>query len=189
MLGDGELALLIGAVRDLRRVRPPGVLAAVVVACVLVGCGGKQGPDVPITSTGAEFSDSSLPSGSSLARARRGLPPEEDGILKDVRFGVDSYDLGPDAREVLGRNADWLKSNAGVRVEIEGHADDRGTIEYNLALGARRAQAIKDYLSILGIPAGRMSTISYGEELPVCRDATEQCWQRNRRVHFVLLSQ
>jgi peptidoglycan-associated lipoprotein len=188
MVGDGRIGLLTGPARGEASATAPFVLAAVVVACLLFGCG-KQGPEAPTASSDAGFADDTLPSGSSLARARRGLPPEEDGILKDVRFGVDSYDLGPDAREVLARNADWLKSNPGVRVEIEGHGDDRGTIEYNLALGARRAKAVQDYLSTIGIPAGRMSTISYGEELPVCREATTQCWQRNRRAHFVLLSQ
>jgi peptidoglycan-associated lipoprotein len=164
---------------------------AVAVACG-AGCAKQAAEPLPGSEYGAGetgFGEDTLASGSSLARARRGLPPEEDGILKDVRFGVDSYDLGPDARDVLAQNADWLKSNAGARVEVEGHADDRGTVEYNLALGARRAKAVKDYLSTLGIDGGRISTISYGEELPVCRQATQECWQRNRRSHFVMLSQ
>jgi peptidoglycan-associated lipoprotein len=106
--------------------------------------------------------------------------------LQEVYFGFDSFDLSNDARATLKRNADWLKANPSVRVEIEGHCDDRGTNEYNLALGAKRAQAAKDYLVSLGIPSERLSTISYGEELPVCREQTEDCWQKNRRGRFVV---
>ena len=82
----------------------------------------------------------------------------------------------------------WLKANASARIEIEGHADERGTNEYNLALGAKRAQATKDYLVTLGISKERLSTISYGEELPVCKEHGEECWQKNRRAHFVIIS-
>ena len=126
--------------------------------------------------------------GSSLDRARRWLSPQEDGLLKDVHFDYDSYALSPEARGILEQNAKWLKANERATVEIEGHTDDRGTIEYNLALGAKRAKAARDYLAVMGIDAGRMSTISYGEELPVCRDASEACWLRNRRAHFVVLT-
>ena len=76
---------------------------------------------------------------------------------------------------------------ANAKVEIEGHCDNRGTVEYNLALGAKRAKSVKDYLVSLGIPADRLSTISYGEELPLCREDTEECWARNRRAHSVVL--
>ncbi|MEK7782906.1 MAG: peptidoglycan-associated lipoprotein Pal, partial [Candidatus Binatota bacterium] len=98
------------------------------------------------------------------------------------------YDLRADAREVLKANAGWLKANASARVEIEGHADERGTNEYNLALGAKRAQSAKDYVVTLGISKERLSTISYGEELPVCKDNNEECWQKNRRDRFVVIS-
>jgi peptidoglycan-associated lipoprotein len=87
----------------------------------------------------------------------------------------------------LRANADWLKRNPASRVEIEGHCDERGTNEYNLALGAKRAQSAKDFLATLGIGADRLSTISYGEEIPVCKEASEDCWQRNRRARFVVL--
>ena len=108
--------------------------------------------------------------------------------LKDVYFDFDRYDLRADARETLKGNADWLRANPATRIEIEGHCDERGTNEYNLALGARRAQSVKDYLVTLGISAERLSTISYGEELPVCRENTEQCWQQNRRARLVLMA-
>jgi peptidoglycan-associated lipoprotein len=107
--------------------------------------------------------------------------------LKDVLFEYDRYDLSSDARTVLRANADWLKSNPNARVEIEGHCDDRGTNEYNLALGAKRAQSAREYLASLGIAAARLSTISYGEEIPVCKEQEEGCWKQNRRARFVIL--
>jgi peptidoglycan-associated lipoprotein len=129
--------------------------------------------------------ESGLTEGSSLDRYKRGLGPEEGGVLKDVHFAYDSYELDGEARDVLAANAEWLKDNSRARTEIEGHCDERGTVEYNLALGARRAKAVKDYLTTLGISGDRLSTISYGEELPLCRDQSESCYARNRRVHFV----
>lgn len=106
--------------------------------------------------------------------------------LKDVYFDFDRYDLRADARETLKANWNWLKANPAAQVQIEGHCDERGTNEYNLALGAKRAQSVKDYLVSLGVAADRLSTISYGEELPVCREHNEECWQRNRRARFVI---
>jgi peptidoglycan-associated lipoprotein len=108
--------------------------------------------------------------------------------LKDVFFEFDRYDLRTDARETLKVNADWLKRNPTARIEIEGHCDSRGTNEYNLALGAKRAQAAKDYLANLGIPSERLSTISYGAEIPVCKEQNESCWSQNRRARFVVIA-
>ena len=107
--------------------------------------------------------------------------------LKDVFFDFDRYDLSGDARTILRANSEWLKSNPSARVEIEGHCDDRGTNEYNLALGAKRAQSAREYLSTLGVAADRLSTISYGQEIPVCKEQTESCWRQNRRARFVVL--
>jgi len=107
--------------------------------------------------------------------------------LKDVFFDYDSYGLRADARQVLKANADWLKQNPSARVEVEGHCDERGTSEYNLALGAKRAQSAKDYLATLGIAGDRLSTISYGEEIQVCKQANEDCWRQNRRARFVTM--
>jgi len=107
--------------------------------------------------------------------------------LKDVFYEFDRYDLSADARSTLRANADWLKNNASARVEIEGHCDERGTSEYNLALGAKRAQAAREFLSSLGIPADRLSTISYGQEIPICREYSEDCWKQNRRARFVIV--
>jgi peptidoglycan-associated lipoprotein len=106
--------------------------------------------------------------------------------LKDVFFDFDRYELSADARALLRANADWLKTNSAVRVEIEGHCDERGTNEYNLALGAKRAQAAREYLATLGVASERLSTTSFGEEIPLCKEANESCWKQNRRARFVI---
>jgi peptidoglycan-associated lipoprotein len=125
---------------------------------------------------------------SSLNQLQEGKSTSEgSGPLKDIYFDFDSHNLNADAREILRANANWLKSNSAARAEIEGHSDERGTNEYNLALGAKRAQTAKEFLATLGIGAERLSTISYGEEIPTCKDASENCWQRNRRARFVVL--
>jgi peptidoglycan-associated lipoprotein len=108
------------------------------------------------------------------------------GPLRDVNFAFDRYDLSPEARDILKGHATWLKANPQAKVEVEGHCDDRGTNEYNLALGAKRAETVKRYLTDLGVAVDRLSTISYGEELPMCKDQSESCWARNRRAHFVV---
>ena len=161
----------------------PMVAGAIfIISFLLNGCSA-------VPSQNSEFSSSPLMQtaalGSSLEALRRGETSDDSGPLKNIYFDFDRYDLRPDARELLKAHAAWLKANPG-RVEIEGHCDERGTNEYNLALGAKRAQVTKDYLASLGIAADRLSTISYGEELPVCKDQTEQCWQRNRRARFAV---
>jgi peptidoglycan-associated lipoprotein len=168
------------------------IVAALALLVPLAGACKKKGPDAADAAgaggPGAGLGEEGL-GGSSLERARRGLGPEEDGILKDVHFGYDRYDVDPEAHGVLGQNAEWLRQNGRAKVELEGHCDSRGTIEYNLALGAKRAKSVKDWLVAQGIAADRVSTISYGEELPLCREEIESCWARNRRVHFVILGQ
>ncbi len=123
--------------------------------------------------------------GSSLEAMRQGQIPSE-GPLKNIYFDFDRYDLHMDARETLKTNAEWLESHPSVRAEIEGHCDERGTNEYNLALGAKRANAAKSYLVTLGVSPDRLSTVSYGEEAPVCREHTEDCWQENRNDRFAI---
>ena len=127
-------------------------------------------------------------SGSSLESRQRGesTATPAESPLKEIYFDFDRYDLRTDTRAVLTANADWLRANPSARVQIEGHCDERGTTEYNLALGAKRAQSAKDYLVSLGVLAGRLSTISYGEELSVCTESSEACWQKNRRDRFVI---
>ncbi len=114
---------------------------------------------------------------------------EEKGVFEDIHFDFDKYDIRPDAKPILESLSDWLIKNKSSKLLIEGHCDERGTSEYNLALGDRRAKATKDYLVALGVPSGRIETISYGKEKPICTESTEECWQKNRRAHFVVLKE
>lgn len=116
------------------------------------------------------------------------LPIEELQMnIRDVLFDFDRYDIRDDAKPALRELAAILSNNRDIKVIIEGHADDRGTNEYNLALGDRRANSVREYLVILGVLSGRIETISFGEEKPICNEQTEECWAKNRRAHFVLI--
>jgi len=106
---------------------------------------------------------------------------------EDVYFEFDSIRLGPEAQEILTRKAAWLQANPTAKITIEGHCDNRGTTEYNLALGEGRAQSASAFLVDLGIDSSRLNTISYGEERPIDRAQTEEGWARNRRAHFVII--
>jgi peptidoglycan-associated lipoprotein len=106
--------------------------------------------------------------------------------LGDVFFAFDSSELSEAARESLQKNSQWLQRWTSTRITIEGHCDSRGTPEYNLGLGERRAKAVSTYLASLGIPADRVLTVSKGEESPFCNDESEACWSQNRRGHFVV---
>ncbi len=122
-----------------------------------------------------------------VAKKEAEIKPEVKKIeFSDIHFDFDKYDIRDDAKPVLERLASWLKENPKARVLIEGHCDERGTNQYNLALGERRASATKNYLMALGISSSRIDTVTYGEERPLCREQTEECWQLNRRAHFVL---
>ena len=103
-------------------------------------------------------------------------------LLGIVYFDLDKADLRDGDKPVLAKNAEVLKKFDFLRVTIEGHADERGTVEYNLALGERRAKAAYDYLVSLGVPADRLKLVSYGKEVPVCTESDEDCWARNRRA-------
>jgi peptidoglycan-associated lipoprotein len=109
----------------------------------------------------------------------------ERGLIGDVYFEFDKSDLSSESRSRLAQNAAWMRDNPRYLFLIEGHCDERGTNEYNIALGQRRANAAKDYVVSLGVAADRVRTISYGEERPFCTESAEGCWQRNRRAHFV----
>ena len=110
----------------------------------------------------------------------------ETGALRDVHFDFDKYDVRAQDKPILDENATWLKSNANALVLIEGHCDERGTNEYNLALGERRAKATRDYLVSAGIDSSRITVISYGKERPLCNEHSEGCWAQNRRGHFLV---
>lgn len=104
--------------------------------------------------------------------------------VKDVLFDYDKADIKPDQVSVLQGNVSWLKANPTIRFTVEGHCDERGSEEYNLGLGDRRANAVKEYLIGQGVPANRFGTVSYGEERPICREQTEDCYMKNRRAAF-----
>jgi OOP family OmpA-OmpF porin len=116
------------------------------------------------------------------------VPPVVPAVAKPgaVYFDYDKYDLKAESRETLKNHADWLAKNPDKKVMIEGNCDERGTNEYNMALGQRRAEAAAKYLNTLGISAGRISTISYGEDKPICKESTEECWAKNRRDDFMI---
>jgi peptidoglycan-associated lipoprotein len=109
-----------------------------------------------------------------------------DSNLGDIFFDFDKYDIRQTDTRTLDGNAQWLKSNPNHLVLIEGHCDERGTNEYNLALGERRAKSTMNYLVSQGVQANRITIISYGEERPSCTEKTEQCWAKNRRAHFLV---
>ena len=110
----------------------------------------------------------------------------ETSELEDVHFDFDKYNIRPDAKEILNKNALWLKEHGEVYIQVEGHCDERGTVEYNLALGQRRATSVRSYLIRLGISPKRISTISYGEEKPLDPGYNEEAWAKNRRAHFLI---
>jgi len=111
--------------------------------------------------------------------------PDFNQEVRDAYFDYDKADIRPDARVALSTTADFLKRYPSIKVTIEGHCDERGSTEYNLGLGDRRASAVKQYLVSLGVSADRLSTVSFGKEKPFCTEHNEACWQQNRRGHFV----
>jgi peptidoglycan-associated lipoprotein len=106
--------------------------------------------------------------------------------LKDVFFAFDKAGIRDDQKAALAENVSWLKANAGAKILVEGHCDARGTVEYNMALGERRAKSVKDFLVKAGVAAERISTISYGKERPFVLGNDESAWKWNRRAHFVV---
>jgi peptidoglycan-associated lipoprotein len=178
--------------------------AMLLVAAITAGACGKKQPEVPppaaTTPETTPTTPPPPPPPPPPTRAETPPPaPTEDEIfarmslddlnkqapLAAVYFELDAIDLTEEARGILQKNTDWLKRRTSTRILVEGHADNRGTNEYNLALGERRADAVRDYLVSLGIPAERIAVVSKGEEEPACTDDTESCWQQNRRGQFI----
>jgi peptidoglycan-associated lipoprotein len=153
-----------------------------------------QSTTYTITATGAGGSATASASVSVNAPAPAPVTPTPqpsvsdlfDQNVKDAFFDLDKSDVREDARAALTKDAEFLRSYPQVRVSIEGHCDERGSTEYNLGLGQRRAEAAKNYLISLGISADRMETTSWGKERPFCTEHDETCWQQNRRAHFVM---
>ncbi len=142
------------------------------------GPGGSANASARVTITPAPVAEQPKP--------QPGLEELFEQNVKNAYFDFNKADIREDARAALTRTAEFLRSYPQVKVTIEGNCDERGSTEYNLGLGERRAQAAKNYLISLGIPAGRMETVSWGKEHPVCTEHSEQCWQLNRNAHIVL---
>jgi len=161
-------------------------------ALLAVGCAKKPAPEAttapPPMEKPVETTMPSQPMGGMQEQAVSETPvaPEmaEVAGLQRIHFDFDQYTLSDQARQTLADNAAWMKANAGVKVVVEGHCDERGSDEYNLALGERRAQAAQSYLVSLGVAADSLSTISYGEERPLVAGQGEAAWSQNRRAEF-----
>jgi peptidoglycan-associated lipoprotein len=148
------------------------------------GCGKKPTPTTDVVKT--PVTQTQTPVEQPKEPAAPAVEPQTEMVLQDVYFDYDKANLREDARLTLEQDAQMLSRNTGSRVLLEGHCDERGTVEYNLALGDRRAQSVKSYLVQFGVDAGRLSTISYGEERPFAPGTDEAAWSQNRRVHFVI---
>ncbi len=149
-------------------------LAAVAFALVLAGCETKPA----VTPSSAPSAPVTAPTSSIMPGSAEDL---RVNVGDTVHFDYNKYAILDADKGTLQRQATWLAKYPSVRITIEGHADERGTREYNLALGARRANAVKEFLVSLGVSAGRVETISYGKERPICSESTEACWAQNRR--------
>jgi len=168
--------------------------AIVFAAIALAGCAGPASPMnanyTPPTHSGAA-TQAAAHSPSAMEAISRGIaavtPP--GAALKDIYYQFDSVELISEAQDILKKNAEWMKANPKSRVEVEGHCDDVGSAEYNLALGAKRAQAAKDFLISQGVAPDRLVTISYGKEAPACFEQTEPCRVQNRRARFVMFTE
>lgn len=133
-----------------------------------------------------DFPSEEEPSREVLPDPRSAAEYNRLGVLRTIFFAYDSSELTPDARATMRENATWLEAHPELDVIVEGHCDERGTIEYNLSLGQRRARSVRDYLVTLGVGRERIRTVSYGEERPVNRGHDESAWSQNRRAAFTL---
>jgi peptidoglycan-associated lipoprotein len=119
------------------------------------------------------------------ARVETPPPPPAPAVsLQDINFDFDKYNIRSQDAETLKKDYEWFKQNPGRKARIEGHCDERGTTEYNLALGQRRADSTKTYLTNIGVDSALLETVSYGKEKPLCKEKNEECWAKNRRAHF-----
>jgi peptidoglycan-associated lipoprotein len=177
----------------------------VLLAVFVVACGPKKVPPPPPPPPEPPAAPAPPPPPPPVATPKPAPPPppaplSEDELfarksldqlnaempLGDVMFDYDQFTIRDDQRGILQKNADWMRRWTTTRVSVEGHADARGTNEYNLALGDRRARAVVNYMASLGIAADRLVPVSKGEEAPACTELTEGCYERNRRGHFVI---
>jgi len=181
------------------------IACAAIFAALFVGCAKRPAlttASIPAPTGGAEVQAAPGPSASAASTERsqvvtpappavRPAPKDFAAIdaLRPIYFDFDKSDIRPGDRMILDANAKWLKENANQLVLIEGHCDERGTNEYNLGLGDRRARSTMNYLVSQGIQATRITIISYGEERPACTEHNESCWSKNRRAAFLVKEQ
>ena len=173
-------------------------IVALLAAFTFTGCGKKTVAPPPPSAAAAPATPPPAPPPSSqpaapavadeYARIKAMSTDEIDrmGLLAEIHYDLDKSDIREGDRAILSKNAEVLKKFDFLRVTIEGHCDERGTVEYNLALGERRAKNAYDYVVSLGVPADRLKTVSYGKEVQLCNEANEGCWQRNRRAKFTV---
>jgi peptidoglycan-associated lipoprotein len=180
------LIVLAGAVAATGCTKRPSSVQAVAPAPTPPGpAPGPQSPSLrqaAVSRPGVEArTDPAIP----IARPS---PPEFMAMaaVKDIHFDFDKYDVRPEDMPILDGTADWMRTNPEYLVLIAGHCDERGTNEYNLALGERRGKAALEYLTTRGVPSSRMTVVSYGEERPLCRERSEDCWHQNRRAQFLV---
>jgi peptidoglycan-associated lipoprotein len=174
------------------------VIPVLILTLFLVGCpkrpatsgASAPAPGAPAAAGGAAAAPAPAPAPGPTAAAPTTPPRPSEFMatenLKDIYFDFDKYDIRPGDAKILDANAAWLKANPDNLVLIEGHCDERGTNEYNLALGERRAKSTMNYLVGQGVQANRITIISYGEERPVCTEHNEACWAKNRHSHFLV---
>jgi len=187
-------------------IRRFNVCAAVILMAAVSGAACSRNPKpqppapAPVTAPPPPTSPATPPAPPPAPAPATPAPPSEDEIfrnktldqlnaekpLADAFFLYDSTDLTAEARGLLQKDVEWMKKWTTTKVMVEGHADSRGTNEYNLALGERRADAVRDYLVSLGVAENRITIVSKGEEQPFCSEETEACWQQNRRGHFII---
>lgn len=160
---------------------PLWTLVAAAVA-LGAGCGSAKSTTRGLDGTGGR--GASVSQGDTGATDRP-MDASSSYDLTDIHFDFDRYDLRPQDRQTLGRHADWLAANDAVRIRIEGHCDERGTVEYNLALGEKRARTAESFLEDYGISGGRIEVVSYGKERPLDPGHDESAWAKNRRGSFV----
>jgi len=157
------------------------LISAVAAALLLAACSSDDTAKGAGAGTGTSTTGSDSGQVASMAAAPGSAEDFKQNVGDRVFFATDRYDVSAEAQQQLQKQAGWLNQYKAVTVTIEGHADERGTREYNLALGERRANSIANYLTALGIDKGRISVISYGKERPECTDSNEACWSQNRR--------
>lgn len=169
---------------------------ALLAAMALVACGGNPPPEPPPPPPPAPTppppaptpEPTPIPQPSEYDRIKMSSIDEIErmGLFDEIHFDFDKSDIRPGDAQILEKNAGVLKKFDYLRITLEGHCDERGTVDYNLALGERRAKAAYDYLESLGVPVERMKTVSYGKEVPLCQESTEDCWASNRRAHLTV---